>query len=558
MFHFIHTYTEDSFPGLVSSGLWRVGDGLKLMHKPGFLPPHDFNSAAAEGSPLEQLLKELRCPFYVDRLQGGIGFTNTYPYDPALLAHYRDMLGERFWGFQMHECASNLRSDEGRIRELCRKEGVDEADPAALHGLWRRVKDSSLPLFLEARSAEEWENTPLSVDLTSFLRSAEDLYARRVKETGGLLFPADSYFMAPRTEIENGAKLLLPEAGWQIPNLRIQLALTRGMASAAGVPWGLYYECWQNTADRGLTIPFSLREGQDEWLEDMLHTANGCDLPLERREHGGSSLSLMARAWRLAYFSGASFLAEEYGVCNTFRELREFSLSPYGETKREFLRFTEAFPDIGTPYVPMAAVLPQELRMLDISLGDRYLEYPLTDPACPLPPERMNAFRAAMEALFGTQGRHGNFGHVLKNGGLPAVCDLVYEDMPEALRRYDYLIDLTGRPSALARKGTVVSVEEADRLLDELLPCRVGGGLFTAYNRREGGWYVLVMNHDGIRHDNFLPDEQLPEATIHAPVTPRAPETRLTKAAGDGLLEHTGSGCAVTLRAGEWLLLTAE
>ena len=128
MFHFIHTYTEDSFPGLVSSGLWRVGDGLKLMHKPGFLPPHDFNSAVAPGAPLERLLRELRCPFYIDRLQGGIGFTKTYPYDPALLAHYRDMPGGQFFGFQMHEWASNLRSDEKRIRELCERENPIEME----------------------------------------------------------------------------------------------------------------------------------------------------------------------------------------------------------------------------------------------------------------------------------------------------------------------------------------------------------------------------------------------------------------------------------------------
>ena len=47
------------------------------------------------------------------------------------------------------------------------------------------------------------------------------------------------------------------------------------------------------------------------------------------------------------------------------------------------------------------------------------------------------------------------------------------------------------------------------------------------------------------------------EAAVCAPVTVRAPDTRLAKAAGDGLLEHDG-GYAVTLRAGEWLLLTAE
>ena len=569
MLTFFHTYTEAAFPALVKSGLWREGDGLKLMHKPDYRPPHDFNAALAPGAPLETLLKELRCPFYVDRLQGGIGYPRRYPYNPAVVSHICDLLGDRFFGFQMHEWASNLRSDEKRIRELFAKENAGPADPSAWDRLWDRVRSGELPLFLEAYPPEEWRKLTLSTDVTSFLQSAETLYARRAQETisalrsplsalGTLLFPADSYFMAPRTELANGARLLLPEAGWQIPNLRVQLAFTRGMANAADVPWGVYYECWQNTADVGLTIPFSLREGQDEWLEDMLHRANGAALPFDRREHGGSSLSLAARAWRFAYFSGASYLGEEYGVCNTFRSLEDASLSPYGAMKRDFLRFTEAFPDLGMPFIPVAAVLPKEMAMLDIPLGDCWLEYPQTDPGCPLTEQQFRAFRAGMEAVFGRNGQYGNMGHVLKNGGLPAVCDLIYEDMPEALDRYELLIDLTGKGTLARRYRNVVSVEEAARVLDALLPCRVGGGLTAAYNRTGDGWFVLVMNNDGVQHDGFLPDRQLPEAAVAAPLTVCSPGMTVRKAAGDGELHTDGDAHTLSLQAGEWLLLTVR
>jgi hypothetical protein len=218
--------------------------------------------------------------------------------------------------------------------------------------------------------------------------------------------------------------------------------------------------------------------------------------------------------------------------------------------KREFLRFTEAFPDIGAPFVPFAAVLPKDLPMPDLNLGDTYLGYPLTDPACPLPPEKMRRFRENIEAIFGVQGDSGNMGHVLKTGGLPAVCDLVYEDMPEALGRYDYLIDLTG--GALSQKyGNAVTAQEADRLLDTLLPCRVGGGLLAAYNRTPSGWLMLIMNNNGVYHDGFNPDMQLPEAAVTAPLRPRSPDARITLAAGNGAL-RSGS---VTLRGGEWALL---
>ena len=376
MITFIHTYAENVFPALVNSGLWRGGDGLKLMHKPGFRPPYDFNSVAAPDGKLETLLRDLKCPFYIDRLQGGLGRTDIYPYDRSLARYYEELLGERFLGFQMHEWASNLRSDEKRIRELMEKEGAAAGDAAAWERMWDRVEAGTLPLFLEAYTAAEWRKRPLFTGISSFLEETRLLYEKRAKNTPGSLIPADSYFMAHRTELENGAKLLLPEAGWQIPNLRAQLAFTRGMAKAANVPWGIYYECWQNTEGYGFTIPYALREEQDEWREDLLHKANGAALPFEKREHGGSSLSLLARAWRLAYFSGAKYLGEEYGVCNTFRDLKEAALSPYGETKREFLRFTEAFPEPGKPFVPIAVVLPKAMEMLDISFGDRWLESP--------------------------------------------------------------------------------------------------------------------------------------------------------------------------------------
>ena len=556
MFSFIHTYTPVSFPGLTKSGLWRSGDGLKLMHKPGFLPPDDFNAALAPEAPLYGLLRELKCPFYLDRLQGGVGYTKRYPYDPAITENLLQTLGDRFLGFQMHEWASNLRSDMQRIEALFRQEGAAIADPAAWRMLWRQVINGELQPFLEAYPAKEWiGQTPFS-DLGSFLRAADALYARRAVETQGLLFPADSYFMAPRTEIKNGAKLLLPEIGWQIPDMRIQLAFTRGMANAAGIPWGVYYECWQDTKDTGFTIPFSLREGQDEWLEDLLHKGNGHTLPPERREHGGSSLSLAARAWRLAYFSSASYIAEEYGVCNTFRELEDFSLSPYGEMKRDFLRFTEAFPDPGAPYTPIAVVLPKALGILEIPPGEHeYLKYPCTDPACPLPPERLRRFKAQMETIFGTAGQHGNYGHILKNGGLPAVCDILYEDMPEALGKYEHLIDLTESASLAGKYTNVITAVEADRLLDALLPCRIGGGLFTAYNRCGEDWFVLVMNNNGIFHDAFTPDVLLPEATVRVAIQLKDTVRTVTKAAGNGALHPDGGKPQITLHAGEWLLL---
>ena len=556
MLTFLHTYTEESFPGLEANGLWRKGDGLKLMHKPGFEPPFDFNTAAAVGSPLERLIKELSCPFYIDRLQGGLGLTRRYPYDPALLRHYDELLGERFWGFQMHEWASNFRSDLERIEALIRQETTDPNDPAQRQRVLQKVKSRELSVFLEAHTAEEYADMTLAKDLTAFLRDARALYEKRNRETGGRLLPTDSYFLAPRLEIEAGAKRLTPEMGWQIPDMRLQAAYTRGMAKAAGIPWGIYYECWQLTDGQELSIPFSLREGQDEWREDLLHKGYGSNLPFEQREHGGSSLSLLARAWRYAAFAGADSIGEEYGVCNTFRSLSDFSLSPYGEAKKEFLRFDEAFPDLGEPFTPMAAVLPAGLPMLDLYMDERYLHYSVDDPACPAAVNEPERFHKTINAVFGRGGRYGNMGHVLRTGGLPGVLDVIHADMTQALKRYDYLIDLTGDAAFAKKHPNTVTVEEADRLLDGLLPCRFDERLFAAYNRSGGRWLVLVMNNDGVEHDGFAPDRFRPEAAVRSEIRFSSPSTAVKKLAGNGTLHTDGTAATVTLNGGDWLLLT--
>ena len=553
MLTFIHTYTALSFPALVKSGLYREGDGIKLMHKPGFTPPNDFNSALKDGSPLFSLLKEKRPAFYVDRLQGGVGNTNKYNSDKKLLSQLRNTPGGSFFGFQMHEWASNLKSDMSRISAAAEENGVDVKNKSAFSAFMKSIAERRTDVFLEAYTPEEWEHRPISDSLSEFLSAADSLYKLRCAETEGLVFPADSYFMSPKTEIKYGARLLLPECGWQIPNMRVQAAYTRGMAKSAGIPWGIYWECWQNDESTGFTIPFSLREGQDEWLEDMLHKANGHELPFEKREYGGSSLSLMKRAWRYAYFSGARFFAEEYGVCNTFRSLDPAELGPYGEEKREFLRFAEKYPDTGAPYVPFALVLPEKLPMLDINFPEEWFGF-RPDENAPYTGETTKRINEAVEIIFGKKGKHGNQGHVLKSAGMPDVFDIIHENS-ETLSSYEYLIDLTNGPSFRAKHKNVVSIKEADELLNELLPVRINGGLHTAYSKTPGGWLVLCMNNDGVLHSAFSPDVLLSEADVKTKIETNKKTPYIEKLDGEGELKAEGNGLYVSLGAGQWMLL---
>ena len=56
MFTFIHTYTEESWDGLVKHGMFRDGDGLKVMHANQRPEWFLFNQKAAIGKPLEQII----------------------------------------------------------------------------------------------------------------------------------------------------------------------------------------------------------------------------------------------------------------------------------------------------------------------------------------------------------------------------------------------------------------------------------------------------------------------------------------------------------------------
>lgn len=80
---------------------------------------------------------------------------------------------------------------------------------------------------------------------------------------------------------------------------------------------------------------------------------HGGEFPFESAgSNGGSSRSLQKRLLIYAYLAGAEFVGEEWGGYNTFYDLKDFTLSPYGKTKRLFLRFAEKYP-AGEFYSPM-------------------------------------------------------------------------------------------------------------------------------------------------------------------------------------------------------------
>ena len=71
---------------------------------------YKFNELAAKGGDLYKTVVDNGYPLYIDRLQGG-DYINPYEYDKELVEEYKRLLGDKFFGFQMHEWLSNYKND---------------------------------------------------------------------------------------------------------------------------------------------------------------------------------------------------------------------------------------------------------------------------------------------------------------------------------------------------------------------------------------------------------------------------------------------------------------
>ena len=504
MFTYFHCYHPETWDAQVAAGLVRSRDGIRFPESVDIEEGLKFNSLAAKGGKLYELVRDLGCGFYIDRMQGGC-FLESYPYDMTLVREYRDMLGENFFGFQMHEWTSNFRSDLNKIaRNGCAAWTKEEITAAIM-------REYPFPhVFVEAASAEEYEAFGCPGSWQDFVRTSEALFSRRQEYTSGDLLPCDSCYLPYPIELRAGAKRLMPEIGAQTADTRIQVAYARGMAKARGIPFGTYYEPWGG-------IPFSTccyqEDGRNEW-----GLSSGGDFPFEPKgPNGGSSRSMQRRMHLYSYMAGASFMAEEWGMCNTFRDWKDFELTPYGEIKKEFLRFVERYGDIGTPVVPAAVVLPKGLPILDgVRTGDSFFLQPEEDTYLGFPvsgsfAETLRAVRLGLREIFCATGLMiGTETRSLLNCTVFDAVDIENEDFLDP-RRNDVLVDLTGS-GALSQRDPdkICAAGELSGRLDALLPCAVRGNAMKQLTRTDDGrYYLLLTNNSGVvrtvdRGDEFL------------------------------------------------------
>ena len=534
MLVFFHGYSPDTWDAMLRTGLVRDGDGIRFQQSIDLPEELKFNNLAKKGGRLYEILRERRCPFYIDRLQGGC-YIDKYVYDPDLLDEYRRMLGDNFYGFQMHEWLSNYRSDANH--KLCALTAEEWTGERIEHTI--REKFPYKNLFLECMTLEEITAAGKPLTPEQFYRNMTAIYKKRQKI--GELIPCDSAFLAYQFEMQCGAKRLMPEVGASPADTRIQVCYARGMTRREGKSFGIYYEPWGSR-------PFSVCSyfgAKNEW------NIGNADFPWRPYgPNGGNSRSLQRRIFLYAFLSGAAFISEEWGLYNTFLEGTDYALSPYGEVKRDFLHFTEKYADVGDKVTPIAAVLPKELAVLE-DWNEPYKIFSYESKS-----ERLADIKRGVSELFAkAYPMIGSERNSLKNMDMPDVIDLLNRD-DRMLKKYDYLIDLTYGSDLSAHFSNLCEIGDVPLLLRRILPAYVDGGLHWMLNHRKGGgYYLTVFNHDGVIRTVADGEYTLPEAEKTVTVTLRDGGTP-TLLEGDATLSKDGDVYRLTVPAGSFAFIS--
>ena len=542
MFTYFHCYHPDTWDAQIKAGFIDEHAGVRFMQTATLPEELKFNNLAAKGSEFYNMMLRNPMPMYIDRLQGGVVFED-YKYDKSLIEAYREMLGENFLGFQMHEWMNNLASDLGRISEC-----IGDL-PWTAENITRCVSEKYPMnyLWLEAQTAEEYEKLGKISTAEELIKATEDLFRKRLELRGGQLIPCDSYGLAFQTETNLGIKHFMPEIGAQTIDTRVQIAYARGMARTKNTSFGVYYEPWGGN-------PFSTccyhRENENEWgikgLGDLAFETKGCN--------GGSSRSLQKRIQLYGYFAGADFISEEWGMCNTFYDWKAFEVTPYGQIKLDFLKLIKKYPkeDIGTPYTPVAVVLPKELfgiAGLDDGEKQTILGFPFAEDTA----EKMRSIRKGIKALLsnpsdmvGCETRN------IINSDIPDCIDIIHEDYINLYKDYEFFVDLTGNPE-FAKNHKCISVEEAPEVLKNNLPCEVEGGVHWFVNKTDDGLLLVMFNNSGVERSVEKGEYTLPEGTRNAEVRLKNGQ-ELTVLESSGNVSFENGRYNIEINPGEWFL----
>ena len=536
MFTYFHCYLPETWDAQVKAGLiTKKTGGVRCVMTIRLDEKYKFNELAAKGGDLYKTVVDNGYPLYIDRLQGG-DYINPYEYDKELVEEYKRLLGDKFFGFQMHEWLSNYKNDLNGLARIPDDKWTAEE---IKKDVFRR---NPFPfLNLSAMTAEEMEKFRPKT-LEEFLKAGEWLLHDRQKKTDGELTSCDSYYLTFPQEIKSGVKRIMPEIGHQTPNTRIQLAYARGMAKAYGIKYGAYYESWGGH-------PFSVccyqKDGKNEWAIEK-----AADFPYEMKgQNGGSSRSLQRRLHLYAYMAGATFMSEEWGMCNTFYDWEKFELSPYGKVKLEFIKFVEKYSEIGIPVAPIAAVVPKDFIVQPAMNKGKYIDFAVSGAFGRVNKKVQDGLKkifCSSSPAFGLEARS------LKNCKTYDCVDIITEEEADK-GRYDFFIDLTSSEAFAEKykeKIIPATVKEVNKRAESYLPCTVKGGVLKQFTRTENGeYYILLTNNGGITNTVKKGETVSPFSTRIATIRLKEGKALVVEET-DASVKNAGEKIKVTIPAG--------
>jgi len=570
---FFHVYNEEYFEGLVKNNLINEDTGFKIQNCFA-MPIHlRFNTFAAKGTRLYNMIKDNNYPFYVDRIAGGITYWN-YPFDKKLIREYRDMLNGWFLGFQQHETGGNRALDWNRT--LDRMEGVKGPYENAEVLASRSVRAHTVTpegVVLSAFSQgtpEEYASLPYPETLADLYRDFEGLYRRRMEVTDGMILPCDSGAQLTKMYNDLGLQAFMPEVGGQIPHMRMQVALARGMALANKKKWGVYYECWRHVADVGYTMPCFNKEPGNEWY--LTQDSHRDDFT-SYGPSGGSSRLLQNRIYHYGLMSGANLMGEEWGLNCSYSDMNTFELSTYGQVKKDFIEFSRSHRQVQAK-IPFAIVLPANYLCVRLikewskigewetsSLHRKFTDYEYQQDGRITDVLKL-FFRRNDEDIIG------NEGHTLQNTRFGDLVDIIYEDCPEeAFAKYEALIDLTDNERFSDLNGNKYRIlsgadpyalgDEIEQLAKQVMPV-YADCCHWLLSSDENGRYITVFNNEGNERDLFKGDIIHHEADKTVMLTmKKASEPAIIQASSENVkIEKAGDGrFALTLPAAEFAII---
>ena len=508
---FIHVYDSESFTGLVKNNLINEETGFKVQHNFSMHDDIKFNSVAKKGSVLHSMIKEGNRPFYVDRLAGGTKY-HPYVFDRGLINEYRDMLGDWFLGFQLHELGGNRRNDWNKVANVMK----GELFPYELDTLKDRLfapeatAPNKHPIYrLTQGIPEDYCNCRPPQTYEEVRKDLIDVIQLRMHETDGMIMCCDSDTQICYLENQLGVQTFMPEVGGQMPHMRVQLALNRGMANAYNKRWGTYYECWF-LADGKHTKPVFHTHPYNEW-----HMSQGqfCDDFTSVGSNGGTSRRLQRRIFYYSLMGGAEFISEEWGSNSCYCNMDTFELSSYGLLKKEFIDFSLKHKNM-SPRSPIAIVLPPDYFSVPIGsyhireIGALHMAYCRIN-LTPAKAERFRKIHDLMKYIYKRQDKdiYGNEGHTMQNSRFGDLFDVIYSDSPEAaFGKYDLLIDADPDGVFALKMGNKFPIIKNDDLekightinevAKKVLPITVDS-LHWVLSDDENGHYLTVFNNEG-------------------------------------------------------------